>query len=677
MSPIQKTYQELYSSFTNLREHLYSSGRIDDSNAKLDELVKVLAICIAGNRDWIDSSELELLVNFDNHQQSTVKKLRALFKKCTALPQFKNRDGSSIFGANASLNLQDSENEYAFLLLKSVYSSFSQASKHSDSSESFDLINEAFGHFIRDNFRGNIEDAQYMTPPEVVDFVCDWALDELTKDKNNSLNKNFLVMDPSCGVGSFLASFYLKAGKLNKKYKKTICSIGQDKVDRMVRLSKINMMLFGTDNHQIEQGNSLVGNTFLEKYNGKVDLIITNPPFGAKISSADIGLEHLENYPLFNDVENLTKTIDSELLFIDRELSLLKEGGKLFVVVPDSTVSARGLSETLRARIVERAILKGVIELPAVTFAQAGTRTKTSILYLEKNSSKEHKGLTTMATVESLGFQVSMRKGVAIKKYEGVNELEVLKKKLFISNSKKGVVSETPSCVKEETKLILSNAWTASHYNAKRINATNAISAIRGSKSKELKDIVAFETKNRRRLKEKTGSKCISVLHIIGDGFINFPELLNYEPKTKGNVCFPGDILIAKINPRIPRVLVVPEFSFPTTCSNEFEILTVKDGHDPYWVAFLLQNDLVQDQIQSLTSGTSSSHNRIKTNELEQVKIPVPKTEKSKSDASALANNYKNSIESIVSNSFYIQELRGANSGNPMKGQVATCPYNP
>ena len=664
MSSIQKTYKELYSSFTNLREHLYSSGRIDDSNAKLDELVKVLAICIAGNRGWIDSSELEVLVNFDNQRQLTVKKLRALFKKCIVLPQFKNKDGTSIFGANASLNLQDSEYEYAFLLLKSIYVSFSQVSAHSNSSESFDLVNEAFGHFVRDNFRGNIEDAQYMTPPEVVNFVCEWALYELIKDKNESLNKDFLVMDPSCGVGSFLASFYLKAGKLNNKYKETVSSIGLDKVDRMVRLSKINMMLFNTDNHQIEQGNSLLKNRFLEQYNGKVDLIITNPPFGAKISSADVGLEPRENYPLFNDVENLTKTIDSELLFIDRELSLLKEGGKLFIVVPDRTISSRGLSETLRARIVEQVTLKGVIELPAVTFAQAGTRTKTSILYLEKNSSaaKECKGLTTMATVESLGFQVSMRKGVAIKKYDGVNELEILKNKLFMSNNTQGVVSEAPSCVKEETRLVLNNVWTASHYSAKRIKAEKAISAIKDYESKELKDIVTFETKNRRRLRVKPGSRCISVLHIIGDGFINFPDFLDYEPKTKGNVCFPSDILIAKINPRIPRVLVVPEFPFPTTCSTEFEILTAKEGYDPYWIAFLLQNDLVQDQIQSLTSGTSSSHNRIKTNELEQVRVAVPKSEKSKSDASALAKNYKNSIASIVSNSFYIQELRRASA---------------
>jgi hypothetical protein len=51
-----------------------------------------------------------------------------------------------------------------------------------------------------------------------------------------------------------------------------------------------------------------------------------------------------------------------------------------------------------------------------------------------------------------------------------------------------------------------------------------------------------------------------------------------------------------------------------------------KKGVDPYMVAFLLLSRMAQTQIQSLTSGTSASHNRIKTKELAQLSLPVPRS---------------------------------------------------
>lgn len=52
--------------------------------------------------------------------------------------------------------------------------------------------------------------------------------------------------------------------------------IGQDKVDRMVRLSKINMLLLGGNMSNILNGNSIVGSSKLSDYKGNVDLIFTN-----------------------------------------------------------------------------------------------------------------------------------------------------------------------------------------------------------------------------------------------------------------------------------------------------------------------------------------------------------------------------------------------------------------
>jgi hypothetical protein len=53
--------------------------------------------------------------------------------------------------------------------------------------------------------------------------------------------------------------------------------------------------------------------------------------------------------------------------------------------------------------------------------------------------------------------------------------------------------------------------------------------------------------------------------------------------------------------------------------------MRTKNPKDTYLLAYLIQTAAVQNQIQSLTSGTSASHNRIRTAELAQVLIPMPK----------------------------------------------------
>jgi len=87
----------------------------------------------------------------------------------------------------------------------------------------------------------------------------------------------------------------------------------------------------------------------------------------------------------------------------------------------------------------------------------------------------------------------------------------------------------------------------------------------------------------------------------------------------------PGEVLLSRINPRIPRAVVVPDLGRPVLCSTEFEVMRAKKGIDPYMIAFLLLSQVAQTQIQSLTSGTSASHNRVKTKDLAQIALPIPR----------------------------------------------------
>ena len=64
--------------------------------------------------------------------------------------------------------------------------------------------------------------------------------------------------------------------------------IGQDKVERMVRLSKINALLLGCNISNINIGNSIIGNSKINSHIGSVNMIFTNPPFGAEIGRAHV-----------------------------------------------------------------------------------------------------------------------------------------------------------------------------------------------------------------------------------------------------------------------------------------------------------------------------------------------------------------------------------------------------
>lgn len=625
-----------YNEISQLRDLFHKYGRFDDSNAKLDEISKYIAIYIYQLQNNIKENNLsDLIVRYEkNNSIKLVSILKDIFSNISIAKEFLNTDNTSIFGNSPTLNIDDEDNGFAYHLIKLVVNSIESLKIKNEKEFNFDLLNESFGHFVRDNFRNHIEDAQYMTPSEAVELMCNIALNDLEKEDKTIRIQDFVICDPCCGVGSFLSTFY----KINKENNVIDSSklkiVGQDKVSRMVRLSKINMLLFNNHSHLITNGNSLAGESAIDNYKGKVDLILTNPPFGAKFSSSELRPNARNNYPLLHDlILKNGSNFSSEVLFIDRCISLLKPNGKLLAVLPDSVISSAGLNSTLRHRLINtRTInIRGIIELPAVTFAQAGTRTKTSILYLEKTSDFEKKNYVFIGQSEQIGFEVSTKKGATVKVETGENDLlkifETYKNSNFALNKiEQKVLNENPSCVLINPELLHQKSWTPSHYNARKLQAIKKF--IKQDSEVELvrlNEIVDFITNSRKKEYIPSGSKCISVLHILNDDNLNYEELLTYNPKYQGTVCKPGDLLFSKINPRILRVLVVPELGLDLTCSSEFEIINSRIDISNYGIKLLLMLPSVQTQINYLTSGTSSSHNRIKSVDLANVQIPLPR----------------------------------------------------
>lgn len=640
-----------------MRELFHGSGRLEDSNAKLDEIIKLLCLEIVSVRDEQSKvpSLREILDKYNDNNGLVVGLNNALLLAGKS-PILTNYDGESLLGLNPKFNIAESEGTLARALAQIVLNSFNGYLRGNHTAETFEFLNEAFCHFIRDNFRQNIEDAQYMTPIEAVNYMVDLGINHLKKKKFTQL-KPPIICDPSCGVGSFLAQFY-RHWVLGEKKKINPILLGQDKVDRMARLSLLNLALFGIKDAKIYRGNSLLTGSPLDLYTEKCDLILTNPPFGAKFSCSDLAPHSYSFFPfLHNYIQNHGADINSELLFLDRYISLLKPGGLLLAVLPDSVISSAGLPDYLREKIHCKLTIRSITELPAVTFAQAGTRTKTCILEVEKKHPKDN--VVFMSKVLSLGYEVSSKKGVPYKKTEGENELKTLVHIVCDASDRREtfpnleVISFKPSSVAVEQETIIKKGWTPSHYSSERLSTLQTIENLANTEDYEilpLSSLVTVPIRKRQAFQINKEQKCISVLHLGAFGALNVKELLEYEPKTPGTPCQPGDILFSKINPRIPRALVVPKLPFDLTCSTEFEVMRPNQGFSSHEIMLLLLSEYAQKQIQSLTSGTSSSHNRIKTKELMSIRLIIPKQGTSK------RKEYDELIKSFTSANIQLNE---------------------
>lgn len=604
---VEQPYRAIYEALHDVRETFHREGRISDANAKLDETVKLLAVHFGHIVGILESDRYQRL---RNRGAFRVRELDAAFKVVASSPVFSRADMGSIYGKQPALSFEDDDSNIAYALFNATGQAIdAQMASGSD----LDIINEAFGHHVRDNFRSHVEDAQYMTPPEVVNFMVKAALSEV---RTGTPSDPLIVADPSCGVGSFLTAFRaVYAAKNGSEASDHIRCIGQDKIERMVRLTALNFVFSQNSYDDVLLGNTILDEAPLSDFDGKVDLILTNPPFGARFEIGFLRHNSQKSTPFFATKVASTKTVDSEVLFIDRYLTLLRPGGVCMAVVPDGVISARGTAALMRQQLSRTAKLISVVELPPVTFAQAGTRTKTAVLAFRKQAPKNQYPVF-FAESHDIGFQVSKRKGVPVKKTVGKNDLLLI---LKASRIEKRTTTPRSGSLGRWIEIDPSSheAWTPRSvlFDPRSISGTSECKFV------QLKSLTEGQIKRRTR-RHGDDNYFISVLHIIGEGILDIPGVKSYEPITPGVPVNPGEVIISRINPRIPRATVVPDLGKPLLCSSEYEVIRPKNGVSPYLLCFLLLSLSVQVQIQALTAGTSASHSRIKPGRILDVLVP-------------------------------------------------------
>lgn len=211
---------------------------------------------------------------------------------------------------------------------------------------------------------------QYFTPRSLIQAMVDVTRPQITET----------VCDPACGTGGFLlaAHDFMKGqsqDKTKRKFLREEALHGVDNTALVVTLASMNLYLhgIGTDRSPILCKDSL------EKTPDKlVDVVLANPPFGTRpAGSVEI-----------NRDDFYTETSNNQLNFLQHIMSLLKDGGRAAVVLPDNVLFEGGAGEIIRKKLLEDFNLHTILRLPTGIFYANGV--KANVLFFVKGGKTEH-----------------------------------------------------------------------------------------------------------------------------------------------------------------------------------------------------------------------------------------------------------------------------------------------
>ena len=249
---------------------------------------------------------------------------------------------------------------------------------------------------------------QFFTPEPVIDFCV-----AMMQPKPNET-----IIDPACGSGGFLMSAlkYLQKNYTDLDTHNIVSNnlFGSDINKSIARIAKMKLLLEANGKTNVLCTNSLEDLDSLKlslAHSEGFDLVLANPPFGAKITNTsmlskfDLGYKWTHNNNEYYKTKSVYPNQNAEILFIERCLQLLKEGGRMAIVLPNGNFENPSL-EYLRYYIKLKAKILAIINLPQETFIPFGTGVKTSLLFIEKDTpNKVRQYPIFFGRVTKLGYQ--------------------------------------------------------------------------------------------------------------------------------------------------------------------------------------------------------------------------------------------------------------------------------
>lgn len=357
-----------------------------------NEFLKLIFLKIMDERDpnsicqfAITNEEQELLRS--ERQTSFDERISELLEKA--------KGKYDVFAHNETINLK--AQTLAFVVR--------QLQEYSLSKTPVDVKGTAFQTFVYANARG--ERGEFFTPYPVIS-LCVAMINPKESES---------VLDPACGSGAFLTEsihYCWKKidsnsdlspndkDKLKAAYAKNRLT-GIEFNPDVARIAKMYMVFFGNGHDNILTANSLQPFKILDSIAKRTnrqdfkpesfDIILTNPPFGTRGKITDRNI--LAQFELghkwrFNETERKWEVTERllagqapEFLFVERCLQLLRNNGRMAIVLPDGELANQS-SQYFRQFLYNNVRIISVLSLPAETFSPFGNSTKTSVLFVQK-----------------------------------------------------------------------------------------------------------------------------------------------------------------------------------------------------------------------------------------------------------------------------------------------------
>src|SRR5581483_1370952 len=327
-------------------------------------------------RDWaadpqgITGDELLAFINNEEARRADSKKGAGLFAYLRSLSS-SNGDNRRDVIARVFKGV-DNRMKSGYLLRDIINK---VAGIHFTSSDELHTLGALYESMLREMRDAAGDSGEFYTPRAVVRFMV-----EVTDPRLGET-----VLDPACGTGGFLVEAYnylerqVKTVADRKRLQSETIS-GCEPKSLPYLLCQMNLLLHGLDAPQIDPGNALRFKISEIGEKERVDVILTNPPFGGEEEKGIQG-----NFP------EDRQTSETALLFLQlimrklkRQPTSAKRPARAAVVVPNGTLFGDGVCARIKEELLKEFNLHTIVRLPNGVFAPY-TSIPTNILFFDRS----------------------------------------------------------------------------------------------------------------------------------------------------------------------------------------------------------------------------------------------------------------------------------------------------
>ncbi len=327
-------------------------------------------------RDWAakeDGITGDELISFVNNEEAVLPdgtKGAGLFAYLRGLQGVNGGDRRDVIATVFKGTINRMINGY---LLRDVMNKLN--SIHFTSSDEIHTLGLLYESMLKEMRDAAGDSGEFYTPRPVVRFMVEVIDPRLGET----------LLDPACGTGGFLVESFLHLDKQcktveDRKLVQTKSIFGGEAKPLPYLLAQMNLLLHGLESPKIDPLNSLRFPLREIGDKDRVDIILTNPPFGGE---EERGI--LSNFP------EDKQTAETALLFLQlimRKLRRQPKPGRAAVVVPNGTLFGDGVCARIKEELLKDFNLHTIVRLPNGVFAPY-TSIPTNLLFFDRSGPTE------------------------------------------------------------------------------------------------------------------------------------------------------------------------------------------------------------------------------------------------------------------------------------------------